>query len=264
MNDQSSLADWAVAVRMAMEMLGQVEQNPFCLTHPAVILQGVMGLSMTPSGPVEFFSDDRPISSSKQQSDDLIPIDEVLGRYISKERKIEIFKKNIEHYEKTVFLCYNKELEYLVRIHEYAHALVHLGTSFEVDRSLLLEYPQGEKTNWTEFEDKRDQLFSAVDTQSHEFLAQILTWSTIKALTANPRTEALRDVFLALMEKQPEDYRVSIDILEMVTNEKIRFMLEWLWEPVGLEPDKSVPLRESLTALLKSFDGNVTVGIHQR
>jgi hypothetical protein len=102
-----------------LEALAQFIKSPHNLVSAEVAL--VFALPMQPSE--RSVTEDPPGWAHR---DELWTIDELLGLYESHKRMITIFTKGIEHVAgqlgvQTFFI------EYLVRIHEYAHAVFHLG-----------------------------------------------------------------------------------------------------------------------------------------
>ena len=93
--------------------------------HPAILTQAALEETFRPASPAEIYSDDQPtfVSQSPEQ-DRWVPIDIVLGCYLSKSRIIKIFHKNIAYFATAKFNCIPTDLELIVRLHEYAHALI--------------------------------------------------------------------------------------------------------------------------------------------
>ena len=77
-------------------------------------------------GPTEIFSKQVPTNSPLSEDDGLIPIDKLYGRYLPESRSIEIFIKSVRRGAQQ-FGWESADLLKIVRIHEYAHAIVHIG-----------------------------------------------------------------------------------------------------------------------------------------
>lgn len=250
MEGSLSLDEWVRATLWAQRMrnnkLFQKSDEP----HPAVAIQSVTDEVFRPSSPVEVFSDERPVFVPETPEEDgWIPIDILLGCYFPIERKIKMFWRNIEQYSCHPFNCPPKDLEFIVRLHEYGHALLHLGISLHYDRNLLVSYPNAGETTWDGFVSARNAVSSSIDEPTHEFLAQTLGWCALNALHSY-KAEALRDLFLRLMGKQPSVYRVSAEVLDKALSAKWAVVLGRLRETEGIPLPEGTTLRQAAESLL--------------
>jgi hypothetical protein len=146
------LRDWATAELLVRRLSGEcVYREAQCgllprVEHPAILVQAAMQEVFRPHSPLEIFSDEQPsFKPQRQEEEGLIPIDEVLGRYDHKSRSIHIFVKNVTHFASAALKCDVRSLEYIVRIHEYAHALLHTGLSWTDEPLLMHTYPSVNK-----------------------------------------------------------------------------------------------------------------------
>ena len=185
------------------ERLGFYEGRPL---KPGLVIETGLG-AIVPHLLQEIFTEeDPPISmASDEMERGPIEIDGLLGMYLPDQRLIKIYLRSIEVVSRSIRVE-AEDLQFVVRAHEYAHALVHLGT----------EYAPKE---WDNFIADRLEFFSKVSEEAHEFLAQLIAWQ--------PLDEGTRDVFLNLMARQSGKYQLSKDE-RAVPREAIRLVLEML------------------------------------
>ena len=98
-----------------------------------------------------------------------------------------------------------------MRLHEYAHAVVHFGVRLSQVPDTLNALAQDGYTDWKTFIDRRRQTYEQLDSASHEFLAQAITFASILGLGDSYRSERLRATFEALEARQPAHYVVPTD-----------------------------------------------------
>lgn len=215
----TGLSEWATAEAVAKRLMSGGRNTGTKSLEPAALLGQACGFSMTSFGPQEFFSPKQPavVSSGGQsnQSDEL-PIDVLFGTYQPATRRIELFHKNIQHYA-PAFTAEFPQLLKIVRLHEYAHALVHLGTEVESVPSDLGLVDADGNTDWPAFEVARTNQFEAIDTETHEFLAQALTYAALTKLASTGQSYGLLEVFDRLEAKQPAHYVLPADIKAVIT-----------------------------------------------
>lgn len=174
--------------------------------------------------PVEYFSSELRTSSQRES----FPIDELYGTYCHSERAIRIYIKNINR-DAHLFGATDgpsSELLEIVRLHEWSHAVVHLGIyqneTFEYLEPAIPEI----ETSWMSFIAGRDTWFSGLEVEVHEFLAQALTYAAIDSYEDNARASKLKDVFDRLESKQPEYYRLPTDVKRHLTAANLPLALE--------------------------------------
>jgi hypothetical protein len=112
-----------------LEALSQVFKSPHQLVGAETSL--VFPTSMQAS---ENFTDVEPPGWADR--DELWSIDSLLGCYDPQQRQITIFKKGIEHVAQKLALPSIEGIEYVIRIHEWGHAVVHLGVDQEKSSEL--------------------------------------------------------------------------------------------------------------------------------
>jgi hypothetical protein len=94
--------------------------------------------------------------SGSPYDDSLRPIDVLYGHYEPKTREIEIFVKRIDK-DANIFDTEPGELREIVRIHEHAHAVVHLGSRADDVYDYLEISGQNKRTEWSEFIDRQQE-----------------------------------------------------------------------------------------------------------
>jgi hypothetical protein len=93
--------------------------------NPRQLLSDVADFGFTSAADVrEAKSDDEPPKNAV--SSDLIPIQGYLGQYDHESQRITIYNKGLESASETLD-CTTGQLRFIVRLHEWAHALVHVG-----------------------------------------------------------------------------------------------------------------------------------------
>ena len=197
-----SLNDWVgrqIDVQIVMDGLDgspPAGSDVWRATEPVIHIQQKMG-AMRPHPPEEVFTtEDPPIDiSSVDFENGPIEIDELLGLYLPDLLKIKIYKRPID-LASGALKVEPADLEHVVRVHEYAHAFVHLGTE------------QAPPQDWEIFIGERHHFFSQISEHAHELLAQLITWGLLGSRT-------LQDAFLKLMARQSEEYQLSDDEREI-------------------------------------------------
>lgn len=194
-----------------MDAIAEVYKPPFQLLEHE--LQGIY-LFSTGHYPKEVSTeDDPPIKLG--ESAEIIPIDEFLGLYSPDKQEIIIFQKGIK--EASDKLKINpKHLEFIVRVHEWAHAIFHLGVS-ENDRYKILR----DDSYWDVILDTSTKLFKKIEHNLHEYLAQILTLYCVQSLKRASKTdqgkqvlERIEQTFHHLSAHQPSEYQIH-DLLDV-------------------------------------------------
>ena len=146
-----------------------------------------------------------PCCTPSAAQDELYPIDVLYGCYDAVNRSIQIFVDRIRQ-DAPIFKATACDLERVVRIHEYAHAIVHLGVPLDFADDHLSMIGSNELTDWPNFIVRRTDSFERTTSEIHELLAQVITW---RSLESDPQTKHLCEVFERLEEKQPSHYRIS-------------------------------------------------------
>ena len=144
------------------------------------------------------------------------PIDECLGLYDPKRSRINLFEQGIRD-ASSMLTCSMDDLCLIVRVHEFAHALVHLGPYAEAFEATT-GYPE-DSSEQKRIQSKADRLFAKIPHVLHEQLAQILTYyalaETVRVAGWDDQTrQRCLGLFSDLMHHQPPPYRV-FDLLEV-------------------------------------------------
>jgi len=151
--------------------------------------------------------DDPPKLFSEKS--EIIEIDGCLGFYNPEEREITTFVKGIEKASQIIG-CKAVHLEHIVRLHEYSHAIVHIGLS-EDDRQ------RGARENnyLRTFLEQATTIYNSIEHSLHEHLAQLLTHHSLKILREGARHPIAQDAidqrikaFKKLNSYQPAEYRL--------------------------------------------------------
>lgn len=261
MSDLTTLKEWAEAMVAAHVLAGgplrRGRSRPLlCLQHPAVLIQAALQETFRPTSPVEVYSDHRPdFAPQTAEQEEWIPIDILLGCYEPSSREIKIFIRNIIHFADTVFKRNPSDVEFIVRLHEYAHAILHLGVFWEEEDELIRQYPPDKETDWQAFLEGRTAAFYNVPEEVNEWVAQLLVWITLDAVGPEERREELQEVFLTIMEKQPPHYKLCDEVLKRAAQGDCTVLLSWLRNPAGagLLPSDADALTAAQTLLMVTY-----------
>jgi hypothetical protein len=189
-----------------MDIITDIIKPPFQLLEHE--LQGICSFSMA-HYPTEIPTEDDPPVKLGERTE-IIPIDKFLGLYSPDKREILIFLKGIR--EASDILQVNpKHLETIVRIHEWAHAILHLGVT-EKDRVQILK----DDSYWAVVLESSTGLFKEIEPALHEMLAQILTLYCVQDMKRDSKSdqgrqvlERLEQTFHHLSLRQPPEYHIQ-------------------------------------------------------
>ncbi len=201
---------WAQAVWADMKTKLLFSEGPQAVfdREPAIVAQRLTRNVLLCGGPTEFFSKSMPVwNSPSPTQDDLLPIDILYGVYHPTDRSIEIFVNRIRQ-DAPIFGAEPAELTEIVRIHEFAHAVVHLGVSADHIYDDLQKFGGGTTTAWPEFLVERTAWFARTTEDLHEFLAQAITYSALACFTNDQKCDKRLNIFEALEAKQPARYKL--------------------------------------------------------
>jgi len=258
----SSANDWATAIQVADKLLrGGARAVP--QDEPTLLIQRIASNPILCGGPIEYFSKDIPPWCPKTPEEDkLLPIDDLYGYYDPKTRTIVIFVNRIDQ-DASIFGAEADELLEIVRIHEHAHAVVHLGSRADDIHKHLFSFDGSNKTAWLPFLDDRTSWFVGFPTDLHEFLAQALTYAAILELSAPQRREKLRRVFDSLEAKQPPHYQLSALVKQCAARADWPLVLYAARGAVDVYREQDFSLSAGLRALVCSVsesgaEGDVT------
>lgn len=252
-------------LRMELDnyVIKQNKNSLITTTHPAVLIQHLTKHVFRPAAPVEFYSQDRPLLPPNFD-EGLVPIDILLGRYFPSDMRIEIYIRNIEHYAKSTFNCEVNNLEHIVRLHEYAHALVHIGITHEKDYEILSDVQKTGKTEWASFLQEWTGEYNTFDKYVHEQLAQLITLLLVRNLEPIGTAQRLEGLFVTLMEKQPNEYILNENMLKKATTAGLTRALIWLRNRQNSTIPDDVPLMGILeTIILQEKNDTVFLNINK-
>ena len=202
----------------------------------------------------ESFSDLIPRPMGHAMTDDLIPIDEVLGTYSPDEQKVTVYSKSIALYAAHPLRSEPRQLETIVRLHEYAHAVVHLGIT-AAEELQLHEFPETE-TDWQAIREGRDCFFKTLNQRAHEFLAQAITWSCLGHPSLVKEQDDLRRIFLDLARRQPPVYDIPEDLLPRLGNPNWGGILATLRDRKFCDLDPTANVATAVESTIRAWSGN--------
>ena len=177
---------------------------------PDVIVREVIGYPCYLKDIMGPPADDPPPPPLLSNDDELLTIDIFLGTYNSANRSIKLFSENIQKAARLLD-CEEEDLEYVVRFHEHAHALIHLGVT-EADRWEGLKNGRIAASRLK----RLTTIYNQIDPFLHEHLAQLVTYQVLKKLSEDSEDHIvykaagrMLDIFNNLMRRQPRAYRVE-------------------------------------------------------
>lgn len=141
-----------------------------------------------------------------------IEVDRFLGKYFPKKRRIEIYYRAIQRVSERIGVKFS-DLFSVVRVHEWAHAIFHLGVplySQNTANSLPDDFPI--QKDWRSFRRNRTTRFLKTDSVLHEKIAQGLTYKFARdrSLVSGDRdNKELLAAYLKLEEIQSPKYQLS-------------------------------------------------------
>ena len=189
-----------------LEALVEVLQPEFQVVQSAVARRWTFALGHFPS---VVKSDAEPPLRVDRRTE-VIPIDELLGRYDPSRMEITIFLKGIERASEILNVP-PSHLERITSIHEWAHGLLHVGFSVGEQMTLTTE-----PSSWNARLADATSWFRELDSVLHERLAQLLTYhglSDQKPSARSPKAiAALNSIatsFDQLMRRQGPEYQIK-------------------------------------------------------
>lgn len=213
--DMEDSKAWARAIRVAnILMCGDLDVvAPY---EPRLAVQAITRNVVLSDSPLERFSEKMPaFVPDKPEAERWRPIDVLYGSYNPASRSIEIYIDNIRR-DATLFGEVRDFLQ-VVRLHEYAHATMHLGIRLDQAVDYLDSIGSDGYTDWKAFFDERGRALQQSDAASQEYLAQAVTLSAIAGLPDSRQSDRLRATFDALEARQPPHYVVPDDIKALVS-----------------------------------------------
>jgi hypothetical protein len=250
----SGAEDWATAVRFA-DWLHHASRGVAKLDGPGRVIELLTGNTVLCGGPTETFSRRMPTYCPAPDEEHLAPIDVLYGRYDPERLLIEIFINRIRT-DASRFDCSATDLLTVVRVHEYAHAIVHVGLDAENTEEQLETFGPEGNTDWRSFNAKRNKAFSALDDNAHELLAQAITWACLCGESLQPRSRELAETFLSLEKHQPLRYRLAPEVKLRACSADWRLVLAAARREIDVYRPDDFHDADGLTALIKRSGGH--------
>jgi hypothetical protein len=244
----SDVEKWAKGIWAADRLRGRRQTLP----DARLVIQSVTQNVVLCDAPTERFSAEMPTLPPPQGTEDWLPIDVLYGSYDQDARAIEIYTKNIER-DASVFGAESSDLLELVRLHEYAHAVTHLGVRWHRVTDALKSRTADGSTDWKTFLEDRTQKFKCLDSDSHEFLAQAITFTSLAGLPDSDRSHRFLATFEALEVKQPPRYRVPPEIKTCATQVGWALLLDAARGDIDTFRGSDFSMSAGLVALARLF-----------
>lgn len=245
----SDAENWPQVVRVTDRLHGRVAAS---LDDARVAVERATENVMVGPGPVGVFSKEVPVYAGTPGEEELAPIDILYGQYIPGELRIDIFVERI-HQDAPRFNADFQDFLRIVRIHEYAHAVVHTGIYLgDVAERLEKLGPTG-VTDWDSFRAERDTSFGGLDGEGHELLAQAITWASLVPELAGQRSQQLMEAFRRLESKPPKRYPLSPGVRRAAPEADWRLVLKVTKDDLGGFPNLSFRHADGLAELISAI-----------
>lgn len=242
--------DWAAAVRCFDLIIRDRASGG--LTAPSTLAQLLSGHTFVIAGPAESFSADVPIWHPSDPADaEFLPIDALYGRYVPEHRSITIYVNRIGQ-DANRFGAEFEDLLTIVRIHEYFHALVHLGVAIETELADLSALMDRQDDGRRGFIDMRTERFHMIDDESHEFMAQAMTRACLTRF-AGSDSERMLAIFDRLEKLQPPHYHVPSHFKERIARVEWPLVLRAARQEADACRPDGFSLRQGLLRLIEEF-----------
>jgi hypothetical protein len=239
---------WAKIV-YSLWLLQEEHQRMPAADDARAIVERVTGHPMLLGGPTEIFSQRMPAYSPAHGEDDLAPIDVLYGHYDPQHLLVVCYVNRIRA-DAGRYAAAVQDLLTIVRIHEYAHAVVHTGLDLRRIEDQLSIFGVWDITDWNSFRASRDQAFVALDENSHELLAQAITWACLCHETAQVRSKHLPEIFLAVEARQPPPHRLSPHIRQRASSACWPLVLSTARGEIDDKRGSAFSMTEGLAALI--------------
>ncbi len=189
-----------------LNVLADVKKPPFQVVQDVVDHKWMFAVGHCP---LELRSDEEPPLRLDERAE-LIPIDGFLGIYTPERQEIKIFSQGIEQAAKRLNLR-QQDITLIVRLHEWAHALLHLGLP-EEERLRITQ----DETLWPGTLAAATAAFQSLEHGLLERLAQLVVYHGLQSQSSSataPEAQAvLRRItaaFEQLMQHAPMEYRIG-------------------------------------------------------
>ncbi len=156
---------------------------------------------------------------------ELLPLD-LLGRYVPSSLRVEIYADRVKQVAERL----GEHKQYLfqvVRIHEWAHALVHVGQPRDLPLGVFRENDDARRSA----EEEARSLWRRIPPELHETIAQLMSYHVTmhvrqKTFDGSPQTGALTRAFEKLCRLQPGAY--SVDAIKKIPVERVSAVFDML------------------------------------
>jgi hypothetical protein len=189
-----------------LDALAEIEKPPSQVVQDIVDHKWTFPVAHYPG---EIASDEEPPVRLDERAD-IIPIDGLLGLYTPSRQEITIFKRGIKDVAKRLSLI-ERDITRVVRLHEWAHALVHVGLP-EAERLRVTR----DEALWPETLASVTATFQRQERGLHERLAQLIVYHALQSLRSAaviPEAQSALDRAAAAFEKltqhAPVDYQIA-------------------------------------------------------
>ena len=239
---------WADTIRVVDILVNSAKR-----THtydPSVAILATTGHAFPIEAPRERFSDEKLSLPAEIARKDLLPIDLLYGRYLPESRTVEIFLSQIESHAPSFGATFGQLLR-IIRLHEYAHATLHLGVSVHAVTTILNQFSESQETV-TDFLVRRTNAFCAIDDAAHEFLAQAITYGCIMQEKDGGAAELL-NIFEALEEKQPNHYQVPAEVKAIAHHVDWSLVLDAARGDISAHREPDFSMHAGLLALVRQL-----------
>jgi hypothetical protein len=207
---------------------------------PSQLVKAETSLVFAPSmQPDEACTDDDPPAWADREEQ--WSIDELLGRYDLQIQKITIYNKGIEYVAGKLDVL-EDWVKLIVRIHEWGHAVFHVGVDEEKSNELAKASLANDGSARKRTLDELTTNYDSVDPYVHEQFAQAVTWLSLETLRGDATVEEAKkasasiiEVFQRLTKRQPTQYR--LDQLQRLKSDQLRTRLRAM---IGLIRNKDV------------------------
>jgi predicted transcriptional regulator len=189
-----------------LEAISQVLVPPFQVVQQVVNYEWIFPVAHCPS---EIESNEEPPIRLGERVD-MIPIDGVLGLYSPATQQVTIFRKGVLRVAE-ILSVREHDLTFVVRIHEWNHALVHVGL-LEADRLRVTR----EDSLWESCLVDATSRFQEIEGELHERLAQLLTFHGLQTMQeaatapdAKAVLERIANTFMKLTRRASAEYQID-------------------------------------------------------
>jgi hypothetical protein len=188
--------------------LSEIWVSPMHLVGPAASLMFAIPLQ-----PAETATDEDPPGWDKREEG--WSIEELLGQYNSQKKTITLFNKGIKHAAEQLIIPV-EGLRYVVRLHEWGHAVFHLGVNRGVSAELAGAMLADDDDLIESTVKELTKIYNSVQEYVHEQIAQVITKLALEELRAGATfeeskaaSETLLARFETLTKRQPPRYRID-------------------------------------------------------